>query len=355
LNLYRRAKLLYPDAASRISESIAITCIQKAEDEAESGDFAAALTSLFEANSESLPGRLGDRIRQRYLDYYAQLVAERVMSLAGQNGWESIGLVPLMGKDSFEGEAVAGHIANSIAQSGGPSVSVRALSMPALRSLIRGEYEGLPHPDRKCLRDYKDATIILGKIDTEIATYAFDVNDKRTQVLQISKNLGPISGTPGFPIWDNLISKRRTNDDFRIDVWTEQTSYRVGDEVEICLKASQDCYVTLVDLQTSGQVYVLLPNRYQQDNLVLADRIYRIPDGSAPFSIHVSGPAGVEGVKAIATRRSVSFGQADSNRPFLSFEQPQSQRTFASAMISTIESMNPSEWDVGEWTFRILD
>lgn len=329
--------------------------MQKAEDAAESGDFPAALTSLVEANSESMPGRLGDRVQQKYADYYAQSVAGQVMQLAEQNRWKAIALVAFIGKDPFEGEAVAGRVAAAIARNGGPPVSVRSLSMPAVRSLIKGNYEGLPHPDRERLHDYEDSAIILGKIDAELATYAFDIKEKRTQVLQISKNLGPISGTPEFPIWDNLVSKRRTNDNFRVDVWTEQTRYRLGDEVEICVRASQDCYITLVDLQTSGQVYVLLPNHYKRDNHIVADRIYRIPERNAPFSIHVNGPTGVEGIKAIATLTQVSLGEAGPESVFRLFEEPRNQREFASALLSRIESMHPSEWDVGEWTFRITD
>lgn len=313
------------------------------------------MNSLLDAHSLDLPGRLGDRIRQRYADYYARQVAEQALQQARQHEWHSIGLSALVGGDPFEGEALVSRIGSALKELNGISVSLRSLSVTASRSLIKGEYDDLPDADRTRLDEYNDDALLIGRIDEEIATFAFDVARRRTQVLQLAENIGPIQGRPDFSIWDKLVSKRKTNSDLRVHVWTEEARYRIGDEVEICVRANRDCYVTLVDLQTSGMMYLLLPNRYQRDNRLLADRTYRIGGRTAPFAIEVTGPAGVEGVKAVATLQPLNVGEDQSGSDFVIFDRPQSQEAFASALVAQIEKLDPSTWDVGEWTFPIVE
>jgi hypothetical protein len=88
----------------------------------------------------------------------------------------------------------------------------------------------------------------------------------------------------------------------KLNVWTDKASYKVGDNMKISLQANQDCYVTLIDVGTSGKATVIFPNHYCSDNRVKAGVTYQIPDPSAGFDYEVGPPAGVEIIRGIASR-----------------------------------------------------
>jgi len=67
------------------------------------------------------------------------------------------------------------------------------------------------------------------------------------------------------------------------------------------VEAERDCYLTLIDIGTSGNLTVLFPNAYDRNNRIQAGRRYEIPGTSYGFDIHVGGPPSIERVKAIAT------------------------------------------------------
>ena len=334
-------------------ELVATTHLQVAEDEASAGRLTEALNVLLEAYSPDLPGRLGDRYRQRYADYYTKLVTQNVGRQAKQNKWRSIGVVAFFGEDPFEGEAVAARIAVASAKMGGVSVSVRTLSPLAVSAIIKGQRDAVPEADRVRLSEYKDDATIVGRLDKEVTSYVYDADSRKTQVLQSTRNLGPISGIPRAAIWEQLLTKRKSNSDFRVDVWTERAGYRIGDELTVFVRANRDCYLTVLDLQTSGNLYVLLPNQYQAEARAKADTTYAVPSSDAPFTIAVNGPAGVEGIKVIATRKPLSLTLPERGKVFATLTTRESQDRFARSLVSQIEKLNNEEWDSSEWTVRI--
>jgi hypothetical protein len=311
------------------------------------------LNVLLEAYSADLPGRLGDRYRQRYADYYTKQVAQNAGALAKQNKWRSIGVVAFFSEDPLEGEAVAARIGNAAAKAGGLSVNVRALSPPAVSAIIKGEVDALPEADRARLAEYKDDAAIVGRIDKEVTAYVYEAGSRKTQVLQSVRNLGPISGIPRAAVWENLLAKRKSNSDFRVDVWTERAGYRIGDELTVHVRANRDCYLTVLDLQTSGNLYVLLPNQYQAEARAKADAAYAVPSSDAPFTIAVNGPPGVEGIKVIATRRPLSLPVLERGKVFATLGTRESQDRFTRSLVAQIEKLNDDDWDTAEWTVRI--
>jgi hypothetical protein len=350
---FDRAITLYPQEQHRLRELVATTHLQVAEDEASAGRLTEALNVLLEAYSPDLPGRLGDRYRQRYADYYTKLVTQNVGRQAKQNKWRSIGVVAFFGEDPFEGEAVAARIAVASAKMGGVSVSVRTLSPLAVSAIIKGQRDAVPEADRVRLSEYKDDATIVGRLDKEVTSYVYDADSRKTQVLQSTRNLGPISGIPRAAIWEQLLTKRKSNSDFRVDVWTERAGYRIGDELTVFVRANRDCYLTVLDLQTSGNLYVLLPNQYQAEARAKADTTYAVPSSDAPFTIAVNGPAGVEGIKVIATRKPLSLTLPERGKVFATLTTRESQDRFARSLVSQIEKLNNEEWDSSEWTVRI--
>lgn len=85
------------------------------------------------------------------------------------------------------------------------------------------------------------------------------------------------------------------------DIKIRARRYRIGDKVVVYFKPDKDCYLTLFNIGTSGKLTVLFPNRLFQNNFITANRIYAIPGEEYPFEYALSGPPGVEKIKAIAT------------------------------------------------------
>ena len=88
----------------------------------------------------------------------------------------------------------------------------------------------------------------------------------------------------------------------KVELWTAKADYGAGERFQINVRANQDCHLTLIDVGTSGNVSVLFPNHYAQDNAVKAGVTTMIPDPAAGFEFTVSGPAGKEIIRAIASR-----------------------------------------------------
>jgi|GEM_PF-6254421 len=87
----------------------------------------------------------------------------------------------------------------------------------------------------------------------------------------------------------------------KVEVWTEKAEYKPGEKFRVNVRANQDCHLTLIDVGTSGSVSIIFPNHQAPDNAVKAGLTYTIPDPAAGFEFEVSGPAGRELVRAIAS------------------------------------------------------
>lgn len=110
--------------------------------------------------------------------------------------------------------------------------------------------------------------------------------------------------------------------DFNVELWTAPTpldgardiavasklkkgSYRTGQKIVVGFRSNQDCYLTLLNIGTSGKLTVLFPNASHADNFIVAGRDYRIPETDSDFEYELQGPTGVEKLKAVATLKKV--------------------------------------------------
>ena len=77
---------------------------------------------------------------------------------------------------------------------------------------------------------------------------------------------------------------------------------RVGDSIRFNFRADRDCYLTLINVGSSGKIAVLFPNQYQPDGFIEKGRTYRTETPrEMPFKIRATGPVGRGLVKVIAT------------------------------------------------------
>ncbi|MBI4715668.1 MAG: DUF4384 domain-containing protein [Nitrospirae bacterium] len=143
----------------------------------------------------------------------------------------------------------------------------------------------------------------------------------------------PTTSSPAYPtLVEQVAALEREEQPFRVEVWTDQPVYRIGEAVTFSFRSSRDGYLTLFDIGTSGEVRVLYPNRFHPDSFVEAGKIYRIPDPSAGFQIRVAGPSGLERVKAIATLEPVTLLDVDLSAGFFSIS-PESRKGARDLMV----------------------
>jgi hypothetical protein len=109
-----------------------------------------------------------------------------------------------------------------------------------------------------------------------------------------------------------LLSAAPAGSSFKVEIWSDQEVYEIGDEMTLFYRANQDAYITLIDVGTGGRMQVILPNRFSRDHLITAGRIYTIPAENADFTIYAKGPAGIEQIKIIATEAPFSIGNEPS-------------------------------------------
>ena len=112
--------------------------------------------------------------------------------------------------------------------------------------------------------------------------------------------------------------------EFKVELWTapapadgardisvtakkKKAGYRTGQKIVVGFRASRDCYLTLLNIGTSGKLTVLFPNSLHPDNFIKAGRDYRIPDATDDFEYELQGPAGVEKLKAVVTLKKVTL------------------------------------------------
>ena len=83
----------------------------------------------------------------------------------------------------------------------------------------------------------------------------------------------------------------------------------INDNVSVYFESSEDAYVYLFNIGTSGNVTPLFPNEHSSDNHVKGKKIYRFPDENADFEWILDGPAGTEIIKAFATKKPVDISK----------------------------------------------
>ena len=154
------------------------------------------------------------------------------------------------------------------------------------------------------------------------------------------------------PLWDDISTIKSTGHKFQAKVWTEKDRLGIGDEAVVCFKVDQACYVTVFDYSTDGSITVLFPSRFQPDNHVRADQIYRIPPEEGGYRIRVQGPPGLEQLKLFATTEDVPLYVRDySQTPFNSVNDGDAETV--RGLVATFDKMPETGWAEASWEFLV--
>jgi hypothetical protein len=147
---------------------------------------------------------------------------------------------------------------------------------------------------------------------------------------------------PDNPAWKLVPGRQPAGAGQRVIVRTERDTYRVGETLTFRISVNRDSYVTLIDFETGGELTVLLPNRYQPDVPARAGSEVVFPAEGTGLEIAVKGPPGIEGVRVYAT-----------DSPLKLTNDAETRVSLRERLCSTIEALDPGEWNVAEWIFRI--
>ena len=116
---------------------------------------------------------------------------------------------------------------------------------------------------------------------------------------------GRIIASKSVPLLGWEITETPKDAEFRIDVTTDRKTYAIGDRAFVIVRPNKDCYVTLLNLRSNGEIYQLLPNKYKRDNLMRANAENYVPSWSDSYDVTISEPRGRERVMAIATTQPI--------------------------------------------------
>lgn len=145
----------------------------------------------------------------------------------------------------------------------------------------------------KDLEQYED---IINKLESELGTESVSENAFVSwSIEKIKPKRSP------FNIEIRIIEGDYSDNRDVMSRAKSERNYHIGEKVNLYFKSEKDCYLTLLNYGTSGKLTVLFPNALFKDNSIKANTIYAIPGRDYPFDYIISGPPGVERIKAIAT------------------------------------------------------
>jgi len=142
----------------------------------------------------------------------------------------------------------------------------------------------------------------------------------------LSNAFGEVCGTKGD--WKDIYilpTNPNADTNIKISLVATKTHVQPGDTITFNIETNQDCYVTIMDMGTSGRILRLWPNQYSQgNNLVKANSVRRFPSEADRFQYKIGGPSGVERIIAYGTSEpgkilSESEFQTMQNTPFKQF------------------------------------
>jgi hypothetical protein len=133
---------------------------------------------------------------------------------------------------------------------------------------------------------------------------------------------------------------------FNIQVWTDRKSYRIGDILKINFRSDVDCYLWLLDLGTSGKLFMIYPNPYVPDNLLRGGKTYSLPDEryDNDFKWIINPPTGIERVKAIATVQYMSTPGLAALKSDMAFSPMQESGRICRDIGIQTRKLPPSGW-----------
>ena len=102
---------------------------------------------------------------------------------------------------------------------------------------------------------------------------------------------------------NDLIDTFNPEADFQVQVRTAESkqTYLEGEYIKFVVTAEKDCFITLITVDSAGEMTLLLPNKWQRRAFVRRGSSITIPTDEMGFRFPIQPPHGQTMVKAIAT------------------------------------------------------
>ncbi len=98
-----------------------------------------------------------------------------------------------------------------------------------------------------------------------------------------------------------------------VNIWTDKSSYLIGETMTIFFSVNQAAYIYIYDIQPDGIVRLIFPNAYSQANFVSAGT-HSLPDGMYKFT--VAPPAGTEQLQIFASPVNLGLAPSSFGEPY---------------------------------------
>lgn len=101
---------------------------------------------------------------------------------------------------------------------------------------------------------------------------------------------------------------------FNVTASLNRHTFREGEELELTVQSSKDCYITVLNICSDDSVYLLFPNQYRSNNFVRAGELFRLPNEddkrlglSFPSKLLEGKDKDVEMIKILATKQDIAL------------------------------------------------
>ncbi len=305
-------KVLILKSKNRIRELrdiIAEKLIKKAQMHADEHQYNNCLEMLEQAYDLRPSTVVANKIIEKHSTYSINSIAWEMSAHSESLQEKTVSVIPftnLSGEKNDEGKAVAAEIKNELINLQELEVYVRDNdSIKAiLKEIELGNSSGaIDEKTRKDLGKLVNTeAIITGRVG--YASNTFKING-----WMINVETGKIISSKSVKMlgWD--IEDTDKYAEFNIKVWMDKKVYNIGDMVTINLTTNRDCFVTLLNVRSNGEIWELFPNKYNPDNFVKANVKYTIPSVKNNFRLAIVDPPGREYIKAIAASTPISAEQ----------------------------------------------
>ena len=134
------------------------------------------------------------------------------------------------------------------------------------------------------------------------------------KILQPSSNLMPILTCQVTMKCEVVEEKGKPDVSFKVKAELNSLSFTDGDEMIIRVKSTKECFITVLNITATDDIYVLFPNQYRKKNKIFPDETIEIPsaeDRQNGLHFRVNSLPGhkedTEYIKVLATRQPIGF------------------------------------------------
>jgi hypothetical protein len=117
-----------------------------------------------------------------------------------------------------------------------------------------------------------------------------------------------------FEINDKPDNQEKENNSFGLQASLNSEEFKHGQEMQLSVKSSNDCYLTIFNISSNNSVYILLPNQFIGNNFLKAGETFLLPRPerkimkiSFQANLFAGKEKDTESIKIVATKNKIDF------------------------------------------------